>query len=482
MPKLASKAGFQLPAAKPGVPEAAATVPAPEGLEAVSGLHCGLQDLGSIELELVAEGDDRRSWDAMMADWHPLGWNRAPGGQVRYWIRSSVHGVLGGIGFSAASWHQKARDEWIGWSADARAAHLGLVLCNHRFLLLPRIHGLASRVLGMATERIAGDWSEAYAARPVLAYTYVSPEHSGECYRAAGWSCCPQPTSGQPPGSAQPGARRAVWMKPLSAHWKAALCTEPERRIVPPEPVYLPPGADWAAREYARCSHPDGRVRARIVEMGRAWLRLAGSSIPVLFPKRSERRAAYRLLSSEGVSMHHILEPHQASTAERCQMEKVVLAVQDSTTLNYHGLEATEGLCAIGGRGTGAQGLMAHFGLAVNPVGRPLGLYNLNADFRATEEEKAADIERDTESARWLEGLQRARELQAACPNTRVITVCDREGDTWEMLRMAAVEDAGLLVRANATRQRKVLRDDGTTQPTSGRMSKNSRRWRARPS
>ena len=68
-------------------------------------------------------------------------------------------------------------------------------------------------------------------------------------------------------------------------------------------------------------------------------------------------------------------------------------------------------------------------------MGRPLGLYNLNADFRATEEDKAADSGRDTESIRWLEGMQRARELQDACPDTQVITVCDREGDTWEMLR-----------------------------------------------
>ena len=44
-----------------------------------------------------------------------------------------------------------------------------------------------------------------------------------------------------------------------------------------------------------------------------------------------------------------------------------------------------------------------------------------------------------------------------------MVTVCDRDGDTWEMLRKAAVEDAGLLLCANTTRQRKVLRDDGTT-------------------
>ena len=141
-----------------------------------------------------------------------------------------------------------------------------------------------------------------------------------------------------------------------------------------------------------------------------------------------------------------------------------MLAVQDSTTLNYHGLEATEGLCSIGGRGTGARGLMAHFGLAVNAVGRPLGVYNLNADFRITEQEKAAGVGREPESTCWLEGMQRARELQDACPDTQVITVCDREGETWEMLRKAAVEDAGLLARSNATRHRKILRNDGTTQ------------------
>ncbi len=184
LPKVAAKAGFRLPEARPGVPEAAARVPAPDGLEAISALRCGIRDLGSLSLERVSEGDDRRCWEAMLEAWHPLDWKRAPGGQLRYWIRSSAYGVLGGIGFAAASWcHQKARDEWIGWSANARAARLGLVLCNHRFLLLPRIHGLASRVLEMATDRVAGDWSEACATRPVLAYTYVGPDHAGESYR-----------------------------------------------------------------------------------------------------------------------------------------------------------------------------------------------------------------------------------------------------------------------------------------------------------
>ena len=48
LPKLAPNSGFRLPAAKPGVPDATATGAGPEGLETLSGLRCGLQDLGSV--------------------------------------------------------------------------------------------------------------------------------------------------------------------------------------------------------------------------------------------------------------------------------------------------------------------------------------------------------------------------------------------------------------------------------------------------
>ena len=123
-------------------------------------VNCPLEDLGPVWLDPVGDAGDRRLWEAMMARRHPQGWARSPGGQMRYWIRSERHGVLGGIGFGSATWQLRARDEWTGWSADARAANIRRVLCCHRFLVLPgvRVHGLASQVLRMATERVADDW------------------------------------------------------------------------------------------------------------------------------------------------------------------------------------------------------------------------------------------------------------------------------------------------------------------------------------
>ncbi len=471
--KLAHKAGFELPQACAGVPQSVKAVSPPAGLDALSGMRVRLSDLGEMSVAVVSDSQQRRSWDAMMEAWHPLGFKRAPGGQMRYWVISSRYGIIGGVGFAAASWHQKARDEWIGWSSDARAVNLAAVICNHRFLLIARVYGLASKVLGEVCERVAVDWEACYGVLPVLAYTHVDQCYSGMSYEASGWRRCQRLSSGHAQRRAQPGTKKAVWMKPLSENWQERLCTPAHRPIVRPKSVYLSEDAHWAAREYARSSHPDGRVRERIVQMGQAWVEHQGASIPVLFPRRAERKGAYRLLSNQQVSMEHILEPHQASVAERCATESVVLAVQDTTSLNYHGLRSSEGLVGIGGRGAGAKGILAHFGVAISEVGRPLGVYALDAGFRKVSSKASeCDEEGGKESERWLAGLTRAHELSEACPNTRVITVCDREADLWSMLRQAVVSGDSLLVRSNGARKRKVILEDGTAEKLPLHLSK----------
>ena len=81
-----------------------------------------------------------------------------------------------------------------------------------------------------------------------MAYTYVSPDHSGTCYREAGWERCNRPTSGTPPGAGVKGVARSA--KPLATDWKERLCREPERMIgLAPE---APRSDDWAEREYGR--------------------------------------------------------------------------------------------------------------------------------------------------------------------------------------------------------------------------------------
>ncbi len=302
-----------------------------------------------------------------------MGCCEAPGGQLRYWVCSSRYGRLGGLNFCAASWHQKVRDAFIGWSGEARVSNLSRVLNNQRLLILPgvRVHGLASRVLELARAQVVEDWEAKYHVRPVLAYTYIAPEHPGISYRAAGWRCVAGGTSGRSPSGGT--VVRAVWLKPLVRGWRTVLCAEPVRQIQAAPALHMDERTDWADVEYGRSRHPDGRVCARILRMGRAWLERPGASLPQIFPRRAELRAAYRLLSNGRVTMEHILEPHWAAMVDRCRLEPVVLALQDTTALNYASRPATAGLVNIGGGGSGVQGLKAHVGLAVNEAGRPLG-------------------------------------------------------------------------------------------------------------
>ena len=128
LPQLAAALAVRLPEPKPtAFGECSASV---GGIADVS-VQLPIAALGDWHLHRVVDRSDRQRWEAMMATHHPEGWHRAPGGQVRYWIRSEQFGILGGLGFAAARLQVGPRDQWMGWSADARIAHMGRVISHH---------------------------------------------------------------------------------------------------------------------------------------------------------------------------------------------------------------------------------------------------------------------------------------------------------------------------------------------------------------
>ena len=237
LPKLAGKLGIALPPPRERLPQKAPTRDFPD-----LPLRCSLTEIGEVALEPVSGSADRQRWRSMMETHHPQRWMRPPGAQRCYWVASSRHGRLGGIGFCAAGWHQKARDEFVGWSADARVANLQRMVNNNRFLLLPgvRVHGLASHVLGLAATRLPGDWEAAYGVRPLMAYTYVSPDQRLLSRGRVG--ALRQADVGVAAGRSGEG-RRAVGRSRWPPTGKSG-CREPERTLgLAPE---APPSDDWA--------------------------------------------------------------------------------------------------------------------------------------------------------------------------------------------------------------------------------------------
>lgn len=124
-----------------------------------------------------------------MERYHELGYGVPVGPRLKYFVEM-VGEPIACLAFGGAAWRVEARDRWIGWSSEQRERNLRYVVNNIRFVIFPWacVRNLLSRLLSLAARRVAGDWLEIYAYRPVLLETFVDTErHGGTCYRAANW-------------------------------------------------------------------------------------------------------------------------------------------------------------------------------------------------------------------------------------------------------------------------------------------------------
>ena len=181
----------------------------------------------------------------------------------------------------------------------------------------------------------------------------------------------------------------------------------------------------------------------------------------------AKTKAAYRFFKNPQVDMTTLLRPHIESTIERLRSHRVILAVQDTTTLNYTA-HPPQGVGPINTSQNRAVGLVLHDTVAFTPAGTPLGL--LNVQCWARDPEQAGKRHRrhqlpieEKESLKWLVSYRAVAEAQKLCPDTVLISVADREADLYEFFHEAAQnpQGPGLLVRAERTRNRKVEPDDG---------------------
>ena len=440
---------LRLPSARRG-PARRRRLPAPAPLPPVRGSVEALQDL-----ELVPVGGPRsasaRLWKQLIAAHHYLSYRPACGAQQRYLVRCT-QGVLGALSFSAAAWRLAARDQWIGWSDAARRAHLPEVVANDRFLILPsvRVKNLASRVLALAATRLPEDWQARYGYRPLLLETFVqSDRFAGTCYRAANWVAV-GPTAGRSRQDRQHRAgvpRKTVFLYPLVAEARGRLRVEP---AASPGPVSCAaqgsvPPVDWAEAELGQAGLGDARLQRRLLVVARDFWARPTASIPQACGGRAKTKAAYRLFDHPAMQLDAVLRPHYAATQGRVASRAVVLAVQDTTTLNYSAHPATEDLGPITNRAEGWLGLHLHSTMAYDGTGTALGLLDVQCwardpkDFGKKHRRHQLPIEQK-ESVKWLKSYQAACAVAQACPGTTVVSVGDREADVYELF--VAARDA----------------------------------------
>jgi hypothetical protein len=381
-------------------------------------------------------------------------------------VESARHGWVGALAFSAALWRLKPRDQYIGWTEAARRANLHRVVGNSRFLILPSVHvpNLASHVLSLCLARLGEDWLERYGYAPVLAETFVDPSRfSGACYRAANWvrvgQTAARPTA-YPNGKVADGPK-AIYLYPLARTWRRVLCAEPDMALGSTPRPEAP--ADWTEEEFGTVPLFDDRLKRRLFTLAADFFAQPGALVPQASNgSPAKTKAAYRFFKNATVDLPTLLRPHIEATVERLRAHPVILAVQDTTTLNYT-VHPPEGVGPINTTHDQAVGLLLHDTLAFTPAGTPLGLLNLQcwardpaqAGQRHRRKERPID---QKESVKWLVSYRAVAAAQRLCPATTLVSVGDREADLYELFHEAAQEPGNpkLLVRAERTRQRQV--------------------------
>jgi hypothetical protein len=309
---------------------------------------------------------------------------------------------------------------------------------------------------------LSRDWLERYGVEPVLVETFVEPTFSATSYAAANWKKVGQ-TKGrgrQDRHRNHPIEPKAIWLYALKRNFRQFLDTPPSLPVG--KLKVRAPAADWAEEEFGLAQLPDERLNKRLLNLARAFYGQPQAGLArACQGNRAATKAAYRFLEHPEVTMHEILRPHYEATSQRCAGEATVLAVQDTTVLDYRGLEQTQGLGPTGTSGKEGLGLWLHSTLAFNLQGTPLGL--IDAQCWARDPQQMGKRHRrkelpitEKESIKWLKSFEAAQRLQQACPHTVVVSVADRESDVFELFdkarRIPGCAQPHLLIRANWNR------------------------------
>lgn len=199
-------------------------------------------------------------------------------------------------------------------------------------------------------------------------------------------------------------------------------------------------------REFSGANFGDARLEKRLSLIAEQISLKPAESFPGIFPEESQREAFYRFLRNSEVGWKKILEPHFGQTRRRAIGADEVIAIHDSSKLQFQRKSRGDlGFISQGKKGDkiNTAGFVCHFSLAVsgttNP--QPLGVLNVrplrrfhktkNTAKQRTKAQGPKSRER-FESSKWLDGVKESRRRLSGV--TKVIHVMDPEADYFALM------------------------------------------------
>lgn len=222
----------------------------------------------------------------------------------------------------------------------------------------------------------------------------------------------------------------------------------------------------WVENEFKTLALGDPRRVRRLKIIAADLLAQPGASIPKASGHWAGSKAAYRFFDNAAVDPAALLTAQRDAVLGRARGQSVVLAVQDTTSLNFSTHRHTRGLGPIGNNADKTIGLLLHSTLLLREDGQALGVLDalvlardpaqFKAGAKGARNRKPAG---EKESRKWLQSAAASARAAGALAGTLVINIGDREGDSYELFLQHSEERAGgggqheLLIRCQHDRQ-----------------------------
>lgn len=209
----------------------------------------------------------------------------------------------------------------------------------------------------------------------------------------------------------------------------------------------------WAEQELQQADLGDLRRNKRLIRIVEDLASQPTSSVPQACGNMAATSAAYDFWSSPYFQPDDIRNAQIASTIDRIKEHSVILAIQDTTSIDLTDHPATSGIGYLDHRKS--LGLKVHSTFAVTINGVPLGLTNQQVWAREPENLGIAKKRRQREtqqkeSQRWLDGLKVTQQLIPK--DIQVVTMGDSEADIFDLFSLERPKNSHLLIRGTHNR------------------------------
>lgn len=214
--------------------------------------------------------------------------------------------------------------------------------------------------------------------------------------------------------------------------------------------------AKWAEETFGKTNLGDPRRTSRLVKLAETLANTPGKPFVNITESPADMEGAYRFIRNESVDATSIAEAGFNVTAAQAEQHKILLALEDTTTISYSHKSIRNELGHVN-QGDRVRGMLAHSVLLFAPEAKEIvGLieqtrWTRDIKTRGKRANHAITPYREKEGYKW-ESASTNMSARLGAKIDDVISVCDREADIYEYLRYKLTTKQRFVVRSMQSR------------------------------